>query len=96
MVGVGKAEAPSAAGRGDSADRTVTVVRRSDCSHGQVAIESVRRLATQLGLAIRVEDVVVDGADDAKAHSCLGSPTVLVAGMDVEPAARDQTNFGVT
>lgn len=95
-MAAGKAGEPSSARLGDGADRAVIVVRRDDCSHGEGAIESVKRLARELGLAIRVEDVVVQTADDAKAHRCLGSPTVLVAGNDVEVGARGQTSFGVT
>jgi hypothetical protein len=75
---------------------TVRVVRRHDCSHGPLAIDAIRRVAEQLGLAIRVEDVVIASDDEAKAHRCLGSPTVLVAGNDVEPEARLRTEFGVT
>ncbi|MFI4943309.1 MAG: hypothetical protein ACHP85_08600 [Burkholderiales bacterium] len=43
-----------------------------------------------------MEDVVIASDDEAKAHRCLGSPTVLVAGNDVEPEARLRTEFGVT
>ena len=74
----------------------VSVVRRHDCSHGPLAIEAIVRVAEQLGLAIRVEDVVITTDDEAMAHRCLGSPTVLVAGNDVEPEARARTAFGVT
>jgi hypothetical protein len=64
------------------------VVRRPDCSHGPLAIEAIVRIAGQLGLDIRVDDVVIATDDEAKAHRCLGSPTLLIAGNDVEPAAR--------
>jgi hypothetical protein len=74
----------------------VSVVRRHDCSHGPPAIEAIVRVAEQLGLAIRVEDVVITTDDEAMAHRCLGSPTVLVADNDVEPEARARTAFGVT
>ena len=75
---------------------TVSVVRRPDCSHGPLAIDAIVRVAEQLGLDIRVEDVVIATDDEAKAIGCLGSPTVLVAGNDVEPEARTRTAFGVT
>lgn len=78
------------------ADRTVTVVRRSDCSHGPFAVEAVERLAGELRIAIRVEDVVIHADDDARTQRCLGSPTVLVAGQDVEPAARGRSAFAAT
>jgi hypothetical protein len=46
-------------------------------------------------LAIQIEDVVI-AEDDVEARRCQGSPTILIAGLDVEPAARGQANFGVT
>ena len=83
--------------RGESRpDRLVTVVRRSDCSHGVLAMSAFKELAGALGIPIQVEDVLVETDEDARARSCLGSPTVLVGGQDVEPAARGRTYFGVT
>jgi hypothetical protein len=81
---------------GNPGQLTVSVVRRHDCSHGPLAIDAIVRVAEQLGLAICVEDVVIATDDEAKAIGCLGSPTVLVAGNDVEPEARTRTAFGVT
>ena len=79
-----------------SHDREVVVVRRVDCSHGIHAVDAVRSLAGKLRIAVRVKDVVIHGDDEARALGCLGSPTVLVGGLDVEPAARAQSSFGAT
>jgi hypothetical protein len=81
---------------GSPGQLSVSVVRRHDCSHAPLAIDAIVRVAEQLGLDIRVEDVVIATDDEAKAHRCLGSPTVFVAGNDVEPEARARTEFGVT
>jgi len=43
-----------------------------------------------------VRDIVVHDDEEARALGCPGSPTVLVSGLDVEPAARGRTSFGVT
>jgi hypothetical protein len=77
-------------------DRLVTVVRRSDCSHGLLAMSAIKELAGAIGIPILVEDVLVETDEDARAHFCLGSPTVLVGSQDVEPAARGRAYFGVT
>jgi hypothetical protein len=79
-----------------SGERVVRVVRRRDCSHGLQAVDAVVRLAGRLGLAVRVEDVVITSDDEAKAQGCLGSPTLFVAGHDVDPEARLRTAFGAT
>jgi hypothetical protein len=91
-----KPGARSATAAGRAGDRTVSVVRRVDCLHGPMAIAAITRLASKLGLAIQLQDVVIAGDDDAGASRCLGSPTVLVAGLDVEPDARRRTDFGAT
>jgi hypothetical protein len=77
-------------------ERLVTVIRRVDCAHGQQAVLAVKGLADRLAISIQVRDVVIHTEDEARIRQCLGSPTVLVAGRDVEPSARQLTNFGVT
>ena len=74
----------------------ITVVRRVDCTHGAQAILAVKRLANHLALPVDVEDRVIQTDEEARVERCLGSPTVLVAGLDVEPAARGRVAFGVT
>jgi len=74
----------------------VTVVRRGDCSHGVQTIAAVKRLADALRIPIQVEEVFVRTDEEARASGCLGSPTVLLGGQDVEPGARGRTSFGVT
>ncbi len=93
-MSLGPVDAPVAGDR--KGERVITVLRRSDCSHGLGAIGSIKRLADELGIAIHVEDVLIQTDEEAHAHRCLGSPTVLVAGQDVEPAARGRNAFGVT
>jgi hypothetical protein len=94
FVGLARDGAP--ASPESTPDLTVTVVRRGDCSHGVLTVGAIRRLADELRIAIHVEEVLVRTDEDAHAHRCLGSPTVLVAGQDVEPAARGRKTFGVT
>jgi hypothetical protein len=83
-------------GRESIHHRDVDVVRRVDCSHGIHAVAAVRSLASKLRIAIRVKDIVIHSDEEARALGCLGSPTVLVGGLDVEPEARARNSFGVT
>jgi copper chaperone CopZ len=48
---------------------------------------------TDLGLKARAESVLVQDADDAERLRFLGSPTVHVNGVDIEPEARTRTNY---
>ncbi len=79
-----------------STQRTVTLVRRSDCSHGQAGVAAVTALASRLGIGVSIEQVIVATDEEATAARCIGSPTVLIHGQDVEPDARGISSFGVT
>ncbi len=79
-----------------STQRTVTIVRRNDCSHGQAAVAAVIALASKLGIGISIDQVIVATDEEAAAARCIGSPTVLIHGQDVEPDARGISSFGVT
>lgn len=74
-------------------ERTVRVLFFEGCPGHRPAVESVRRVAAELGLPVRVEEVEVRDPADAERLRFLGSPTVQVNGFDVEPAARGRTEF---
>ena len=74
----------------------VTVVRRSDCPHGVLAVVAIKALADSLGFPVRIEEILVKTDEDARVHRCLGSPTVRINYQDVEPGARGRTSFGTT
>jgi len=76
--------------------KVVTVIRRPDCSHGVSAVEKVRSLAQELGLGVVIDEILVLTVGDGEEHRCLGSPTILIRGQDVERAARGDTSYGLT
>ena len=43
-----------------------------------------------------VEEIEVKTSEDAQKHRFLGSPTIRVDGVDVEPSARTRTDFGLS
>jgi hypothetical protein len=76
--------------------RSVTIVRRNDCSHGRAAVVAITALASKLGIEVSIEQVIVVTDEEAAAARCIGSPTALINGQDVEPNARGITSFGMT
>jgi len=56
----------------------------------------VEGVARDMGIAIALEQVLVDTPEQAQALAFLGSPTVQVGGRDIEPDARSRTDFGPT
>ena len=72
----------------------VQVLYFEGCPNHKPAVDLARQVAAELNLAIQVEEVEVSRGDDVTAARFLGSPTIQVEGLDVEPAARLRTDYG--
>lgn len=64
------------------------------CPNHAPAVELVRDVVAKLGVEAEVVEVEVTNPADAERLRFLGSPTILVDGVDIEPAARDRADFG--
>jgi len=71
----------------------VQVLYFEGCPHQEGTLEVVRATARELGTAIELEPVRVHAGSDLAGLRFLGSPTVLVDGVDVEPSAHARTDF---
>jgi hypothetical protein len=49
-----------------------------------------------MGIQIRLRKALVDSAEQADETRFLGSPTVQVNGLDIDPAARKSGSYGLT
>lgn len=65
------------------------------CPNRQPAVERVKELLREFGLTGNVLEILVTGATAAIAVRFLGSPTIHVNGVDIEPSARTSSQFGV-
>ena len=74
----------------------VEVLYFEGCPNHEPARVHVERLARQLGIEPEIELVEVADADAAVALRFLGSPTVRVDGVDVEPGAEQRRDFGLS
>ena len=93
-TGLGTARGSDA---GDSAkkeaEKIVTILRDEDC--GSSAIARIKEVASQLGLNIRVVEVIVTTHEQADEHRYFGSPTVRIKGLDIDPKARARTSYAL-
>jgi copper chaperone CopZ len=64
------------------------------CPNHFPAVELAREVAQELDLDIEINELEVFGPEDAQDLSFLGSPSIHVDGLDIEPAARELTDFG--
>ncbi len=72
--------------------KKVTILSFEGCPSHPPVVEMARRVVAEHGLDTSVEEVEVT-PDDVVQRRFLGSPTVQVDGVDIEPAARERTAF---
>ena len=79
-------------------DRSVEVVvyRAGDCGSWREAVDTVKAAARELDVKVKVRVVKVRDIDEARRMNFHGSPSVVVAGTDVEgpEVARRESSFG--
>ena len=64
------------------------------CPNHEPTVERVKAMLMDLGVAGEVVESAVNDPATASALRFLGSPTVQVNGVDVEPSARTSNQFG--
>ena len=74
----------------------VEVLYFKGCPHHEPAVELTKQVVSELGLGVSVEEVEVTNGDEANRLRFLGSPSVHVDGVDVDPEARGRTEYAVS
>ena len=74
----------------------VEILYFDGCPNHEPARALVERLATQLRIKPEIRLVEVADADAAVELRFLGSPTVRVNGVDVEPGAEERRDFALS
>jgi hypothetical protein len=64
------------------------------CPNHAPTVALVNQVVAKLQMDVQVEEVEVASPEDAVAKRFLGSPTVLVNGVDIDPQARQRTDCG--
>ena len=67
----------------------------ADCPHHQPALERVKEVLQQEGVVPDILEVEVPDAETALRLQFLGSPSIRVNGVDIEPSARSAKDFGL-
>lgn len=74
----------------------VEVLYFNGCPNHLPTVERVRDILHGMGLHHDVREIEVDTYEKAEASRFLGSPSVRINGVDIEPSARDAKVFGLT
>ncbi len=73
----------------------IEILHADGCPHRGSTVGLVREVLEELGRTAEIRERLVADAAEAKQLCFLGSPTVRVDGVDVEPGAGSRTDYGV-
>jgi hypothetical protein len=73
----------------------IEVLYFEDCPNHVPTLERIRAVLREEGCDTEIREVLVQDVETARNSRFLGSPTVRVNGVDIEPAARERRDFGL-
>ncbi len=73
---------------------TIEVLYFEGCPNFEATLNRVNQILKDLGMKQKVLEVIITTPKMAESFRFLGSPTVLVNGLDVEPSARNSNQIG--
>lgn len=71
----------------------VDVFGIAGCPNVVPTVQRIRQAAADLQIAVDVCPITLSEEDDPAMFQFLGSPTILIAGLDIEPAARGRSDY---
>ena len=74
----------------------VKLLFTAGCPATPETLELVQEAAGSTRIPIKLAKILIESPEQALALKFLGSPTVQINGLDVDPAARDNTSYGLT
>ncbi len=74
---------------------TIDILYVCECPNFPPAVESVRQALQEEHASATINEIPVEEEEMATALGFLGSPTIRVNGVDVEPSARAARSFGI-
>lgn len=74
---------------------TIEILYFADCPGAEPSRALVLNMLEHEGLTATVEMVAINDPETARAGRFLGSPTVQVNGVDIEPARRADTSYAL-
>jgi hypothetical protein len=66
------------------------------CPHHAPTVERVKQIVADMGLTVPVTEVQITTPEEAQQRRFLGSPTVLVNEVDIDPHAHQQARYGLS
>jgi hypothetical protein len=73
----------------------IRILHTPGCPNFSPTIEIIEKVGKELDVNVDIQSFLVSSQEQAVEHRCLGSPTIQLNGIDIEPAARGSMNFGL-
>ncbi|MCW3841955.1 hypothetical protein ONA70_17795 [Micromonospora yasonensis] len=67
----------------------------ADCPNHEGLVPHLRALLDSVGVDEPIHERVVETDEEARTHRFLGSPTLRIDGVDVDPTAAQRTGYGL-
>ena len=74
----------------------VQILYTEGCANTPQTMQRVSDVAQNMGIAVRINQILVASQKQADELHFLGSPTVQIDGQDIDPTARAAGAFGFT
>lgn len=71
----------------------VRVVYFEGCPNLEPAVSLIREVAEGVSIPVEIHKIRVETPEEATHERMLGSPTIQIDGLDIDPSARDRSDF---
>ena len=73
----------------------ILFLHTTDCHVWKDSLTVLKEVLKEVGVDEKVEEITVASQEEAERYKFLGSPTILIDGIDLDPKARNVTNYTV-
>lgn len=74
----------------------VKVLSLGKCDAAPPTMALIKEVAGELGIEMDFKHVIIETPEQTRRNRFIGSPTVQINGLDIEPSARQSDQFGLT
>ena len=75
---------------------SIEILYSSCCPFYEESVATIQRLSSELKLDVKIEAILIDEWDKAIEYSFIGSPSIRINGLDIDPRVRRPLAVGLT
>ncbi len=74
----------------------VKIIHLKGCDGAVTSRAMVEEVAQELNTPVTIENILIETEEKAIEYRHIGSPTIQINGLDIDPSVRESTLFGIT